>query len=194
MRPPVSEPTPRSYFEQLYAANIDPWGFESRWYEQRKYALTLAALPNARYRSAFEPGCANGVLSEALAVRCDRVLATDIIASTVERARSRLAAFDHVRVQVQSLPDGWPIDEPFDLIVLSEIAYYFDTATLQRILRLVNQSLEPGGTLVATHWRGATDYPLSGDQTHQIIGRSTTLQRRGRYEDPEFLLDVWTRL
>ena len=33
------------YFDRLYAADPDPWGFTSRWYEQRKYALTVAALP-----------------------------------------------------------------------------------------------------------------------------------------------------
>ena len=30
------------YVAQLYAAADDPWSRASRWYEQRKYALTLA--------------------------------------------------------------------------------------------------------------------------------------------------------
>ena len=34
-----------AYFEGMYAASPDPWGFQSRWYERRKYALTLALLP-----------------------------------------------------------------------------------------------------------------------------------------------------
>ena len=36
------------YFDRMYAGAADPWGFGSRWYEQRKYALTLAALPGRR--------------------------------------------------------------------------------------------------------------------------------------------------
>ncbi|MFE7421819.1 hypothetical protein [Rhodococcus sp. NPDC057529] len=60
-----------SYFDAMYAASPDPWGFGDRWYEQRKYALTLAALPRPRYRRAFEPGCSIGILTAALAHRCD---------------------------------------------------------------------------------------------------------------------------
>ena len=47
----------------MYQAAADPWGFEDRWYEQRKYAVSLALFPAARYRSAFEPGCSIGVLT-----------------------------------------------------------------------------------------------------------------------------------
>ena len=62
--------TDRTYFEQIYDHDPDPWGFESRWYEHRKYALTMAALPEPHYRSAFEPGCSIGVLTDLLAPRC----------------------------------------------------------------------------------------------------------------------------
>lgn len=69
----------------------------SRFYERRKYALTLAALPRAHYRRAFEPGCANGALSELLAERCDELFCCDLVEATVERARQRLRPFAHVR-------------------------------------------------------------------------------------------------
>src|SRR6202012_892716 len=51
------------YFDAMYAAAPDPWGFEERWYEQRKNAISLALLPDRRYRAAFEPGCSIGVLT-----------------------------------------------------------------------------------------------------------------------------------
>ncbi len=37
------------YFDQMYAAAGDPWGLATRWYEARKYALSLALLPDERY-------------------------------------------------------------------------------------------------------------------------------------------------
>lgn len=55
--------TPPAYFEAMYAGAVDPWDLAGRWYEQRKYALTLASLPRPRYRAAFEPGCSVGVLT-----------------------------------------------------------------------------------------------------------------------------------
>lgn len=44
------------YFDAMYEANHDPWGFNSRWYEERKRAITLAVLPERRYANAYEPG------------------------------------------------------------------------------------------------------------------------------------------
>ena len=55
------------YFDRMYSESPDPWQLGGRWYEQRKYAITLALLPYARYRHAFEPGCSIGVLTERLA-------------------------------------------------------------------------------------------------------------------------------
>lgn len=91
--------TSRSYFEEMYRDDADPWGFESSPYEQRKYALTVASLPRSRYRSAFEPGCSVGVLSELLAARCDRLLSSDIVPSALQRAKSRLRHKAHVQIQ-----------------------------------------------------------------------------------------------
>ena len=71
------------YFEDMYKAASDPWGFEDRWYERRKYAISVAQLPESRYRSAFEPGCSVGVLTRMLARRCDRLLSCDLAEAAV---------------------------------------------------------------------------------------------------------------
>ncbi len=56
-------------------------------------------------------------------------------------------------------------------------------------------ALLPQGHIVVVHWTGATDYPLSGDQVHEIVrartaGRCELLaaQRAERYR-----LDVLAR-
>ncbi len=113
---------PADYFAKMYAAQSDPWDFESRWYEQRKYALSAAMLPKPRYRRAFEPGCSIGVLTEKLAERCDSVLATDIVPAALESARARLTGRD-AEFRLWALGDDWP-DETFDLVVISEVGYY----------------------------------------------------------------------
>ena len=111
----------------MYEGDADPWGFESSAYEQRKYAVTMASLPRRHYGSVFEPGCSIGVLTEMLATRCDRLLATDVVPAALDRARSRLAALRHVTLEQRAIPEEWP-EAIFDLIVLSEIAYYFDAS------------------------------------------------------------------
>ena len=74
---------PAGYFDAMYQTAADPWGFEDRWYERRKYAISLAMLPAARYRRAFEPACSVGVLTQMLAGRCDELLACDVAEAAV---------------------------------------------------------------------------------------------------------------
>lgn len=184
--------TTRQYFDAQYASSPDPWGFESSPYEQRKYGLTMASLPAPRYRSAFEPGCSIGVLSAQLATRCDRLLATDIVPAAVARAARRCRGASHVHCEVRSVPDQWPTG-PFDLVVLSEIAYYFDRPTLSQLMDRLLDSTSAGATLVAVHWRGPTDYPLTGDEAHRMLGSSPAFTRRVHHVEDEFVLDVWQR-
>lgn len=185
--------TARSYFEKMYAESDDPWQFATSEYEQRKYALTMASLPRERYYSAFEPGCSIGVLSELLAQRCQRLLATDLVGGALATASERLKGYHDVRVEERAIPEQWP-EEAFDLIVLSEVAYYFDEADLLEIMNHVVRSTVPGAHLVAVHWRGETDYSLTGDQAHELIARTETLQRVVHHEEEQFLLDVWERV
>jgi len=87
-----------------------------------KYAITLAALPQSRYVSALEIGCAIGVLTEELASRCDRLLAIDAARTPLKEARRRCAELSTVRFEQMFVPEQWP-DGAFDLILLSEIVY-----------------------------------------------------------------------
>jgi SAM-dependent methyltransferase len=182
-----------SYFEQLYAADPDPWGFEDRWYERRKHALTVASLPRPSYSRGFEPACANGRLTSLLAPLCAQLLAIDAVAAAVARTRERMGDQPHVVVEKRLLPQEWP-EGTFDLVVLSEFLYYFDATELAAVLTLVLSSLEPEGTLLAVHWRHRVpEYPLSGDEVHSALISHPALARLGRHEEEDFLLDVMVR-
>lgn len=181
------------YFDEMYAASADPWGFTTRWYEIRKYAISLAMLPAERYRDAFEPGCSIGVLTAHLAARCDRVLACDGSAAAVRSATDRTAALRNVRVQHRVIPRDWPPGE-FDLIVLSELLYYFAAEDLGRVLGHTVTALRPGGTLLAVHWRHPVeDYPRSGDDVHQALAVQPGLARLAEHREPDFLAEVYQR-
>jgi predicted TPR repeat methyltransferase len=184
--------TPRSYFQSMYAQACDPWNFETSEYEHRKYELTMAALPRQYYLNAFEPGCSIGVLSEKLASRCAHVLATDIVDSALDTAKERLRSSSNVKVERRSIPRQWP-EGDYDLVVLSEIAYYFDSLQLREIMRRVMCTTRQGAHVIGVHWRGETNYPLTGDRAHEIIGGTFGLSRLVHYEESSFALDVWER-
>jgi SAM-dependent methyltransferase len=152
----------------------------------------MASLPRLRYRSAFEPGCSIGVLTQMLAARCDRVLATDVVPVAIDRARNRLVALRHVTLEQRAIPEDWP-RAMFDLVVLSEIAYYFDASDLARVIALVGRSTGIGAHVLGVHWRGTTDYPLSGDRAHEIIAAHPGLEQVVHHVESDFVLDVWER-
>jgi SAM-dependent methyltransferase len=181
---------PGSYFDDLYAAADDPWSLRSRWYEQRKYALTTAVLPRRRYAQAVEVGCSVGELTAALAQRCDRLTGWDVSAAAVDRARRRTAELPGVRIEQRALPaDPLP---PCDLVVLSEVLYYLDPGDLLAAVRAVRTAVLPGGTVLAVHWRHAvSDYPQTGDAVHAVLRRELDWSRVAVHEETDFLLDCW---
>jgi trans-aconitate methyltransferase len=163
-----------SFFDGMYADTHDPWGFESRPYEAEKYAATLDALPRDRYRIGFEIGCSVGVLTEMLADRCEALLAVDIVEAPLVHARRRCQHLSHVRFQQMQVPHVFP-DETFDLIMLSEVAYYWAGEDFQQGIDQIIEHLEPDGHLVMVHWRPfVEEYPLTGDQVHDIVLSSTS--------------------
>lgn len=179
------------FFDEFYAGSPDPWGFETRWYEARKRAVTLAALPLPRYGAALELGCSIGVLSRDLADRCDTLLATDINEQALAVARDRLAGLPGVTVERRTLPSDWPAGT-FDLVVLSEIGYYCSPADLAELLERCRQSLGPNGALVACHWRHPVgEYPLGGDEVHAALAALPGLDRTVRHLERDFVLEVY---
>lgn len=181
-------------FEKRYRADPDPWRFATSAYERERYAVTMKALTLDRYAHAFEPGCSIGELTALLAPRCDRLLATDVSPTAVEKACRRCAGYDNVRVECGDLRTV-ALDTPLDLIVLSELAYYFEAEQLEVIAHRLAAALGAGGTLLAVHWLGeSVDHVLHGDEAHGILLRSLPLQHVAAKRHEGFRLDLWMRV
>lgn len=181
------------HFDALYRRRDDPWRVETRWYEERKRALTLAMLPHRSYERALEVGCSIGVLTEGLAARVTALDAIDVSAEAVARARARLdaAGVDGVVVEQRDVGALDPA-ERYDLIVLSEVGYYLDAAALEHALDRLIGALTADGVLVACHWRRDVDgIPSTGDRVHGALARRP-LQRVARYLDDDVVIDVVT--
>jgi trans-aconitate methyltransferase len=178
-------------FEQRYRTDRDPWRFSTSAYERERYAITVESLTQDRYANAFEPGCSIGELTALLAPRCDRLLATDVSPTAVERAQQRCANYDNVRVECGDLRTA-AFDIPLDLIVLSELAYYFDPQQLEALSHRLAAALSVGGTLLAVHWLGeSVDHILHGDEAHEILLSSLPLRHVVAKRYVGFRLDLW---
>ncbi len=182
------------YFERIYAGDPDPWGFETSAYEQAKYDHTLNALPRPRFQRALEVGCANGALTARLAGRCGHLIAVDVVDSVLERARRRCQPLENVEIRKASLPRD-RIAGPFDLIVISEVAYYWDSTDLAKAGGFLRDVLAGGGHIVLVHWTGETDYPKSADDA--VAGLFAALAdvviAIEKKRMPQYRLDLWRR-
>jgi SAM-dependent methyltransferase len=187
----MSVSLPAAYFERLYAADPDPWEFETSAYESAKYQATLAALPRAQYSSAFEIGCSVGVLTERLAASCEHLLAVDVAERALRQARERCRDLPHVRFACMQVPDELPAGQ-FDLILLSEVGYYLSLDDLARLRTWIVERLLPNGQLVLAHWTPVIDdAPLTGDAVHDLfLNVPDQLARLSGSRAPTWRLDV----
>lgn len=161
-----------AYFDKLYAGDPDPWRFRSSDYEREKYARTVAALDGRRFERAVEVGCSIGELTARLAPLCDDLLGVDIAQAALDAAVERNRETPQVRFQRLALPGEQP-DGVFDLIVLSEVLYYFGAEDLKRVAAWVETALAPEGVVLAVHWLGETpDYPHTGDEAVEAFIRA----------------------
>ena len=116
----------------------------------------------------------------------------DLHPGVVSECETRCADLTNVRVATGAVPDQWPQGE-FDLVLLSEVAYYLDADGIEVLIDDVQRSLVPGGVVVVVHWLGETDYPLTGAETHRLLDAKLGLRHEIHHSDPEFALDVWER-
>lgn len=180
------------YFEDLYRHNSDPWGYDSHWYEARKRQICLALLTRPRYPKVLEVGCSNGHLSIHLAQRAEELVCIDVSESAVQLASERLQEFEHVVVENRKIPEDYSIQK-FDLILISEMAYYLSANELHQFIEKLKHSLNDCGEILCCHWRHEIqDFELNAEQVHQAFQQHFPFHHYLSLNDPDFMIDLWT--
>jgi len=182
------------YFDDLYSQSPDPWGFAHSPYEDAKYSHTLEALGSERPARALEVGCSIGVLTQRLAEVCDNLLATELARAPLAAARERCRELAHVTFRQVGAP-AESFAGSYDLIVLSEVVYYWDDADLAHVAAAMDLALLPGGRVLLVHWLGETNYPKSADDAVESLWSllpTMEIEKAERLE--KYRLDLWRRL
>lgn len=183
-----------NYFEKMFEQTEDPWNLESSYYERAKHAHTVRALEGRIYMNAFEIGCAKGILTRQLAPSCRDLLAVDVSTIALHAARERCETVVHVSFANMLVPSLLPA-RSFDLVILSEVAYYWADEDLKRVSAWLDSHVRSGGDILLVHWTGATDYPQSGDDAVEklrtMLGDGVLVVTAERM--PLYRLDLWRR-
>jgi SAM-dependent methyltransferase len=189
----MTSPPDLEHLNTLYGLSEDPWHMRSGWQAERRRELLLAALNHPRYGNTFEPGCASGELTAGLARRSDRVLAADDNRAALSDARARSAHLSNVDVQWMRLPEQWPAEEKFDLIVLHQVGYRLDLASWAALATAARNSLASEGTVLACHdQREFAERILDTQTLHGVLDSILGLERQTQVVDADFTIDVWT--
>jgi hypothetical protein len=180
----------RASFESRYRAAPDPWGTETDPRERAKAADALRACGPGPFARACELGAGVGVLTAALAPRCDALLALDAAPTAVARATVRLAPWPRALALVARIPRDLP-PGPFDLVVASEVLYYLDDEDFARTLGWLTPALARGGRVVTVHWRGsAPDLRRTADEVGAALHGLPGLRTIEAARRPTYRLDV----
>lgn len=183
------------YFAQVYDAQDDPWNFETSPYEAQKYTATIQALPNSHYRKALEIGCSIGVLTKMLAEKCLNLLATDVSEKALDFAKVRCSDVPNVTFKKLSFPQELP-DDRFDLILISEVAYYLSEEDWKLAIHKVYDLLAENGEIVLVHWLPEVpDYPQTGDQVHYSFKKEIGAKMNNVFKTrtEQYRIDVWRK-
>jgi hypothetical protein len=101
------------------------------------------------------------------------------------------------------VPEEIP-DQSFDLIVVSEVGYYWSMADLRRSRNFIIDRLAPGGHLMLVHFTVEVEnYPISGDAVHEAFFERAgdragaalrhVCGRRERWGERTYRLDLFER-
>ncbi|MBI5882459.1 MAG: methyltransferase domain-containing protein [Elusimicrobia bacterium] len=146
----------RRKMDRVFSRGQDPYGYERLPYETGRLKAMEAAIGGRQYRHGLEIGCAEGVFTEKMAARAERLTALDISPVALGRARRRLAGRQGL-VFVESDLRDWsgPGQGSCDLIVVGDVLYYMDKPMVQdsfeEAFARIRGWLAPGGLLVLAH-------------------------------------------
>jgi len=180
----------KTYFDAMYAASEDPWNFAGSPYEQEKYQHTITALAGRQFENGIEIGCSIGILTDLLSANCKHLLGVDISEQPIAKAKEHFKDRQGVEFAVLEIPLQFP-NQRFDLIVLSEVAYYLSKEDLTLTKELIMESLTEGGTLCLVHWRPQIEgCVFDGDEVNEYFLNDPSTVQTYQHINDQYRIDV----
>ena len=181
----------KEFFDHLYQQNSDPWNFATNTYELTRYKRIFSLLSHQFYQRILEVGCSIGILTRMLSSIACRIDALDISAVALGLAARNCADLTNINFICESIQNYQPRTDT-DLIILSEVGYYFTKNQLAKILCKLTSHCHKPLTLLACHWLGySADHILPGDEVHSLIALQEGVKLISSHKNLNYRLDKW---
>ena len=163
-----------SRFDSVFRAQVDPWNYNSDLVAQARRDLILAAVPAVAGR-ALEIGCAEGFITKRLARQCRELLAVDISAVAVSRARLACLSLTNVQFEVLDLQCE-PLPGAFDTILCAGVLVYLEAVDQARVSATITNALAEDGILILEHTQRAFPGEQAGRDIHALYMSQPSLR------------------
>jgi SAM-dependent methyltransferase len=188
----------RDFAARYAGGDADVWGYRHSPQHSARAEFILAALPAARFGRALEAGCAQGFLSERLAGRVDRLIACDISAEAIARAKENCSGLANAEFHVADIRAGFPGDA-FDLCLFSDVLYYLSPREIDGVLDEAVRRTPSGGYLaIVNEWRAGAKGLTPPQYSFARLDRSAewrrTDARRTPFGEAELSLAIYRRV
>ena len=135
--------------DRIYSRNgDDPWHYDTVAFHSVRLRVVVDSIPQKPFVRGLELACSEGRMTRLLASRVRTLVATDIAAEAIRRAREHCSGLQNVEFLVGDvrgeLPPGM-----FDLVLCSDFLYYLSLPELRSLLRRIETGLRKGGCFVA---------------------------------------------
>jgi predicted TPR repeat methyltransferase len=158
---PAAHARIREHYERVWAAG-DAWNFESSGFERDRYDFLAGLIGDRRYGRIVEIGCGSGCFTSRLRGMADHVLALDVAAAAIERARGQEpppGAGTAEFVVANAMDHDFTAGGPWELVVLTETIYslgwLYSLFDLGMFVLHLRESLAVGGRLLLSNTYGA---------------------------------------
>jgi ubiquinone/menaquinone biosynthesis C-methylase UbiE len=144
----------KDYFENLYKEN-KTWNY-GNGFEQRKFKAILSMIPDKNYDDVLDIGCSTGILTQKLYnLKIKNLTGIDISETAINKASD----FKPIKFEIGSLPSLKYNDDSFDLVVCSDVLWYFDKVNIEKSLIEIKRILkEDGYILIVIATEPVNDY------------------------------------
>ena len=90
------------------------------------------------------------------------------------------------------MPQDWPADETFDLIILSEVLYFLAPSDIDRLANLACAGLAQGGSVLLVNYTETIEEPCSGAEAAETFIAASTgkLKAASRIEAEKYRIDL----
>jgi 2-polyprenyl-3-methyl-5-hydroxy-6-metoxy-1,4-benzoquinol methylase len=175
-----------SSFDDIFEAEADPWKSNTSS-EQERFAVTLSVLEasrRARFASAVELGCAEGIFTQRLAPMCDAILGLDFSEIALERAKKRLpgnagVTFRHWDMRNEALTGKYEL-----VVAMGVITSLYRPGDVRRMCNALVDAIEPNGFLLFSDVRQSRVFEdawwgrfvlRGGEQIRRLLSRDARL-------------------